>query len=700
MRHPISPIGAGPLAEAINLHQRGKLNPARKLYKEALAKQPTNVQALEMYGTLLGEMGDHAEAARIFARVTEINPASLLAHFNRGMSLRVTGNLEEAEACFRAALALAPERAIVHLSLGEVVFEQNRRDEAIEHYRRAIALDTGLVNAHMNLGQALTLLGRHAEAVDSFATAIKLAPDAEDAKIELGRSLATVRRFHDAFEVIRRAAEQHPGSHVALRHYAAAFRDLGRNEEAHDTFERALALKPDALDVMLDLIRLKRVLCRWSDLERLERKALQLGRKQEAPLDMTCLMWIEDDPVLHRRIARSYPRVEDIPEGFPAFVSSPRRDRIRIGYFSANLGENPVGHAVLGLFARHDRTQFDVHAFSLAPGDGSATRSQLEGSVEHMHDVAGLESTKIVEFARNIGLDIAVDLNGHTPGARTSVFRARVASVQVNAIGYPGTLDLPSVDYILADRFVMPPGADQHFAEKIVRLPQCYLPSDLASVVVPPAPPRASQGLPEQGFVFGAFGDGTALGLMLFSCWMRLLKGVEGSVLWLSNRQDQVKARIRQEAEAWGVDGGRIVFTTFASSRADHLARLRLADLALDTSPYNGGTAASDALRAGVPTLTVAGRAFPSRVTGSILNAAGLPDLSVDNLQDYEALARDLALQPDRLAAIRDRLDGGKRSVPLFDLPGYVGHLEAVYRRMVEHRDAGLEPQSVATEMG
>jgi protein O-GlcNAc transferase len=698
MQNPSVSLGAGPLAEAVSLHERGKLNPARKLYKEALSKQPTNVAALERYGTLLVETGDHAEAVRIFGQAAELNPRSLIAHFNRGMSLKVLKRFAEAEASLQAAVALDADRAFIHLALGEAIFEQNRVPDAIPHYQQAAVLDAGLVNAHMNLGQAFTRLGRHEEAVTSFSKAVTLTPDAEDASIELGKALATVGRRHDAYDVFRRNAEIHPGSHLALRHHAAILRDLGHDEPAHDMFERALALKPDALDVMLDLMRLKRILVRWDGLEKLEKKALQLARRQDAPLNMVHLLWIEDDPILHRRVAAKFPHVHDIPEDFPAFQPAKRGEKIRIGYFSADFREHPVGHAVCGLFAAHDRNRFEMHGFSLAPGDGSPIRQRLDASVDRMHDVAALDSAEIIDVARKANLDIAVDLNGYTLAGRTTLFRARVAPVQVNAVGYPGTLELPGMDYVLADCFVIPPGAEQNFAEKIVRLPDCYLPNDLRSFAVPAAPSRASQGLPDTGFVFGGFNDGRKIGPELFSCWMRVLKRVDGSVLWLSDRPEHVRLRIRGEAEAQGIDGARILFAPFEQSRAEHMARQRLIDLMLDTSPYNAHTTASDALWSGVPVVTIAGRAFPSRVAGSTLRAAGLQDLVAESIHGYETLACAVAQTPSHAAALRQRLAEQRGVSGLFDLPRYVSHLEEAYRQMSELASGGYPPQSFDVE--
>jgi predicted O-linked N-acetylglucosamine transferase (SPINDLY family) len=334
------------------------------------------------------------------------------------------------------------------------------------------------------------------------------------------------------------------------------------------------------------------------------------------------------------------------------------------------------------MFERHDRGQFETIAVSFGPDDGSAMRARLIGAFDRFHDARLQTDREVAALLRRWEVDIAVDLGGHTSGARPWVLAHRPAPVQAKYMGYPGTSGSDFIDYIIADRIVVPPDQDRFFSEKIIALPDTLWVTDTTSAALP-APTRSEAGLPETGFVFCCFNHNWKITAPLFDIWMRLLDKVEGSVLWLLQGNDAIRANLRREAQARGVDPMRILFASRTTPEL-HLARQQLADLFLDTLPYNAHTTASDALWAGLPVVTTPGHSFPARVAASILTAAGLPELIAPNLAAYEALAWELAADPDRLRAIRETLARNRQIAPLFDTARFTRNLEAAYRAMLE----------------
>jgi predicted O-linked N-acetylglucosamine transferase (SPINDLY family) len=370
--------------------------------------------------------------------------------------------------------------------------------------------------------------------------------------------------------------------------------------------------------------------------------------------------------------------------------------RIRIAYLSADLNDHPVAHLAAGMFARHDRSRFETFAISLDPDKPGEMRDRLKGLFDRFIDANPMSDEQVAGLVRDLEVDIAVDLTGFTKGLRPSIFAQRPAPVQVNYLGFAGTLGQDYWDYIVADRFVIPEESRAHYAEKVVYLPDTFMVTDSDRGISRQVPSRAQAGLPENGFVFSCFNNTYKLTPDLFDVWMRLLREVEGSVLWLSKGNAVALGNLRREAEKRGVAGERLVFASRVVGIENHLARLGLADLFLDTLYYNAHATAGDALRAGVPVLTCPGATFASRVAGSLVSAVGMPELITATLADYEALALRLARDPERLAAMRQKLARNLQSFPLFDTERFTRHIEAAYTEMWQRAERGERPQSFA----
>lgn len=366
--------------------------------------------------------------------------------------------------------------------------------------------------------------------------------------------------------------------------------------------------------------------------------------------------------------------------------------KIKVGYFSADFRDHPVTQLLVELIETHDRSSFEVFGFSFRPADDSAPGQRIARAFDHFWDTSRMSDSALHSLARELGLDIAVNLSGHTAGSRNNVFAQRVAPVQVNYLGFPGTMGAEYMDYLITDAVVCPPGSESGYSEKLARVPHCFMPYDSQQTISEPPPQRRETGLPDQGFVFCCFNNHHKITPKVFAIWMRLLQRQPASVLWLSDGPELLIANLRREAQAHGVAPERLVFAPRVGAMSDHLARYRLADLFLDTLPYNAHTTACDALWAGVPVLTHTGQSFASRVATSLLHAAGVPELVTDSFEAYEQLAAELAANPARLTAIRNKLAAEKDSSPLFDTRSLTRHMEALYTEMHLRALAGLPP--------
>lgn len=704
MRRPVPPA-ATPLAEAMSLHQRGKLNPAKKLYRAHLERRPNDADALEMLGTLHGELGEFTEAARVLARAVAVKPDATNAHYNLGLAKRKLGRHDEAGQHFAAALALAPSTAAIHYQLGLVAMDLARPTEAVGHYEAALRLNPRLSDALVNLGQALAAAGRLRDAIGVFERAHELQPEAADILFELGEALIRMHAAPRAAEVLRGAVALAPKSAPILTRCGVALRLAGRPLEALEALQQAAALDGSAKDTLLELVGMKRTLADWRDLERLEHAVIRhLARRQPVSSPLVAMTFVSDPALLqqgNRHLAASnWSSPLDAMAQPPAALIRQRAagDRLRIGYFSTDFGYHPVGHAIAGMLRAHDRRRFEVHAFSMAAQDETGAALAIKSAAEHWHPMQGRQPADVVALARAAGLEIAIDLNGFSAGSNVRLFATRLAPLQVNFVGYPGTIGASFLDYLIADPIVIPPGADQFYDEKVVRLPHCYLPNNLAHEAVVESASRAAAGLPASGRVIAAFNAIGKLSPAVFDCWMRILAAHADCVLWLPSMLPQVADNLRREAVARGVAAERLVFAAYVDDRASHLARLQRADLALDTIPYNGHTTTAEMLWAGVPVLTTTGEAFPGRVAASHLAAAGVPELAVPTLAAYEAKAMQLLADPVELAGMRARLAAARKTAPLYDVDGFTRHLEQAFMRMLAIQAEGRAPEPFSVD--
>ncbi|WP_235398939.1 O-linked N-acetylglucosamine transferase, SPINDLY family protein [Sphingomonas sp. SRS2] len=484
---------------------------------------------------------------------------------------------------------------------------------------------------------------------------------------------------------------------MAYNNLGNLLRGMYRYDEALDCYRRALAIAPDYAAARAHKLDLEAHICDWEGIAADRAGIPRLG-VESAAVPPFMMFALDDHPARHRArserlVAETY-RATPMPPSPPLPRPPHMAGRLRIGYFSADFHNHATLYLMARLFELHDRDRFAVHAYSYGPDQDDEMRRRLRGAVEVFRDVRHLGDREVAELARGDAIDIAIDLKGYTTGTRSGIFAFRPAPVQINYLGYPGTMGADFIDYIIADPVVIPARLRGAYSEKIITLPYSYMASDDRRAIADGPVTRTDMALPENAFVFACFNNSYKISADVFDIWMRLLGKVEGSVLWLLRANRWAEANLANEAARRGIDPARLIFADKLPP-AEHLARQRLADMFLDTFAFNAHTTASDALWGGLPIVTKLGESFSARVAGSLLNAVGLPDLITDDEGDYERLALDLATHPEKLAAIRARLAARRLTAPLFDSARHTRHVEQGYVEAYRRHAEGLAPDHI-----
>lgn len=710
--------------KGVALAALGEFEPALQSVERALRIAPERFNALNNRANLLREVGRFDEALDAFDRVIAREPGFAAAYGMRARTFAPLGRHVEALHGFEEALALEPRNLEALCNRGTALSRLDRTEEAIAAFGQALAIDPGYAEALANLGGALVRAGRLDEGEACLRRCLERAPDHVGALPGLAALLSRQRRFDEAGRCYQRILATDINNLAALRGLAQALEELGQHQSALVCYDHLLAIAPDhavahqkraflmvsrtdhaeavasfdrakALDPNLEhsAVRLHAAmhLSQWQDFDaQLDavRRAAAAGNPGAMPFPVLALA---DDPALQRRCAQiladSHPRAPAVPLA----GRYPRRERIRLGYFSADFHH----HATMQLFAEtleaHDRDRFELTAFWFGGDMGDQWRSRAKDAFDAFVDVRLKDDAAAARIARERGIDIAIDLKGYTQNCRFGIFAERAAPIQVSYLGYPGTLGAPSIDYLIADEVVIHPDARHAISEKIAYLPGSYQ-ANASMKPVSREITRQEAGLPERAFVFCCFNQNYKITPDMFARWMAILRQVESSVLWLWVSHQSARRNLSRSAAELGVDPARIVFAAGEPS-ARHLDRLQLGDLFLDTLPCNAHTTASDALRVGLPILTCAGRSFASRVAASLLAAMGLPELVANDSADYAARAVALARDPARLAALRARLIENRPGSALFDPQAMARKLEAAYAAMYARHHAGDAPE-------
>jgi predicted O-linked N-acetylglucosamine transferase (SPINDLY family) len=653
---------------AFTAAQQGRLAEADDICRALLSQDPSYVPALRLGGVVAAELGRVDDAVDLLSRAVAKDPADAQTRTQLGTVLRVRadralqrGDFTAAVADYDRALACDAANADTHYNRANALFALNRDEEAVRGYERAVELRAKFAQAWHNRGVALSRLGRHGEAIASLDRALALDTSSADAWINRGNAL----------------------------------RAQDRDAEALAAYGRARAVAPATEFLRGTWLHARMTVCDWEGIEEeFSRLGDAVAAGERATPPFPALAVLSSPSILHAAsrtwAAARFAERRDLPP----MVARAGGGKIRIGYFAATFHEHATGHLMAQLFEAHDRDTCEITAFSFGPQTGDAMRARLAAAFDGFVEIGARSDADAAMLARAAGIDIAVDLMGYTRDGRPGIFACRAAPIQVAYLGYPGTMGAPYVDYAIVDRVVVPESQRGHYDEKLVWLPGCYQVNDARRPRPEASPERGEAGLPPDAFVYCCFNNSFKLTQRVFDAWMRVLAKVDGSVLWLMADNAWAAANLRKEAHARGVDPARLVFATRVPLAA-HLARHRLADIFLDTLPYNAHTTASDALWMGLPVLTCLGESFAGRVAASLLHALDLPELVSPTLEAYEARAVDLARDAQALRALRAKLAANLPDAPLFDGRRFARGLEGAYRAMHARHLAGLPPDHI-----
>lgn len=680
------------------LEQLGRPDEAIASYDQAIALDPGYAAPHSGRGNALQALARFDEAVASYDQALAREPSDPVTHSNRGNALFKLKRFEEALVGYDRALQLKPDYAECWSNRSNALLELGRHKEALASCDKAVAIRPQYAVAHSNRGTALLRQKRHDEALASYDRALALRPDLADAHFGRGLVQEEQKQFDAALVSYQQALATKPDDAELHAHRGGVLLALGRHDEALAAYDCAFALRPSSAALRNLRLFTRMHVCDWHDFltERDQLIAdVRADMRMVEPFVFLALSSTAADQLV---CAREFADGE-MPAATPALWRGERysHDRIRVAYLSADFHEHATALLAAGLFEQHDRSRFEVTALSFGPDQESAMRARLKQAFERFVDVRAKSDDEIARLVREHEIDIAVDLKGFTTDARPKIFAQRPAPIQVSYLGFPATMGTNHIDYLIADPVMVPASEFPHYAERIVHLPDSYQVNDAKRATAGPAPTRDQAGLPLRGFVFCSFNKTYKYTPEVFDVWMRLLKDVGGGVLWLLADNSAAMRNLRREAERRGVAGERLIFAPLVG-QDEHLARHRLADLFLDTLPCNAHTTASDALWAGLPVLTCLGTTFAGRVAGSLLHAAGLPELVTSSLADYEALALRLAREPAELAAIRTKLARNRSTCPLFDTRRFTRHIEAAYTKMWERHQRGEEPAHFAIE--
>ena len=663
----------------------------------ALSLQPGSAEAHYSRGCALNELERYEEAVQDFDAALLASPKLVPAFITRGNALCKLERLDEALVSFDRALAVQPNDPMALYNRGNVLRDLQRYEEALASYDRALALNLKSPELFNNRGNVLRDLSRLREALESYEQALAMQPDATEPLNNRGTTLLDLGQTKSAIACFQRVLQLKPDSPETLDNLGLAFRMDERPDEALTAYSELLRIAPQFKAVRMNLHHARSLCCDWSQYSH-EVPALIDSLRAGLPGNPLPLLAVSHDAGLQRQCAHDFAASEGwLTPTAPLWTGERyQHERLRIAYVSADFRPHALSFLLAGVLEQHDRQRFEVLGISLQPEERSAFGQRIRSAFDWFVDATNMSDRETAAAIRDLEVDIAVDLMGCTRWCRPAIFAQRPAPVQVNYIGYPAGMGVPFIDYIIADDFVIPRETAHLYAEQVVYLPECFQPNDDLRPIGP-TPTRADAGLPEEGFVFCCFNNTYKFNPQMFDIWMRLLTQVPGSVLWLPVDNPLAGENLRREAAQRGVDPNRIVLAR-RLPYPEHLGRTRLADLFLDTLPFNAGTTASDTLWAGVPLLTCAGEAFASRMAGSLLRAVGLPELITHTLEDYERLALNLTRQPDTLRQLRTRLAANRDTSPLFNTTQYSRHLEAAYTSMQVRLARGDKPASIEIE--
>jgi len=680
------------------LAQCNQLDEALANFNMARILNPASAEVLFNIARIYDEKKEYKKSLSFYNDALDLNGKFIDALVNKGIALKELGNYAEAIECYDHVILLTPHHAQAWSNRGNALSKLKRYLEAVDSYDNALKINAQYPEALSNKSNALIELRQYNLALRLATEAIALERMLIDAWLNKATALKKLQRYEDAVQCIRQAIllkGDVPEAYICM---GALLTELKRYEEALSVYQQALTLDPEK-DYLYGLsVYIKTMICDWSHYDQqllhIQSKLAQ-DKKVAVPFSLLALLDDEDGHFKAAKLFASDKFLESTVLGpIPKRAST---GKIRLGYFSADFRNHPVASLIAELFELHDRNQFEIVGFSLGPDDADDMRLRLKGSFDQFIDICNQSDQEVAQLARDLQIDIAIDLGGYTQDCRTGIFAYRAAPIQVNYLGYPGTMGAPYIDYIIADQTVIPEANQQYYSEKVIYLPHTYQANDRKRKIADKLLKRADFDLPEQGFIFCCFNNNFKLTPNTLNSWARILKAVDGSVLWLYEGNEKTKLNLIKEFTNRDLAPERLIFAKRVPPD-EHLARYQLADLFIDTLPYNAHTTTSDALWAGTPVLTLTGNSFAGRVATSLLEAIDMPELITKTLQEYEDKAIDLANNQNKLAQLKRKLQANRDTTPLFNTPLFAKHIEAAYMAMYQGYQQDLVPETLRVD--
>ena len=702
---------------------------AIKLFSQSIQYTPMNTKALHARGNVRRETDDLSGAIDDYSKAISNDPTLHLAYSDLGVTYAKMGLFKEAHASYQAAVELDPKNANHLSNLAAALIELEQYEKALIIINRALSITPNVAQYRNNYGIVLQKTNRLEESLCEFNTAIRLNPLHPETLNNRAVTLIKLKQMHEAIKSLDACLNLEPNYADAHNNRGLVLESMGQNEGALLCYERAvqldnrhtgamenranllramneieraiesmdqaLAIFPDSHYLLGGKMHSQAFICDWRDFEA-QQTQIKSGLLKNAKVSLPFpLLTLIDDPGLHLSAAQTF-NAHKFPatDALGELVTHPTHDKVRIGYFSADFHNHATAYLMAELFEATDPSRFEVYGFSFGPNKQDEMRQRIANTFHSFIDVANHSDHQVAAMSRKLGIDIAVDLKGYTKDSRTGIFAARCAPIQVSYLGYPGTMGAPYIDYLIADHTLIPEQSQRHYSEKIVYMPHSYQANDSQRQISNRIFTRAELGLPALGFVFCCFNNSYKIMPQTFDSWMRILKAVNGSTLWLLHDNPQTVKNLKQQAQRRGVEPERLIFAP-RMPLPEHLARHRVADLFLDTLPCNAHTTASDALWAGLPVLTLAGESFAARVAASLINAVGLPELVTTNQDQYEALAVRLANDPQQLTHLRQTLAKNRTTSSLFDGKRFAKNLGKAYQRMRDIHLSGQKPAHI-----
>ena len=686
------------LSKSLEALRNSNLESAELYLKQALRLQASNPHALRLLGVIAAQRKQYLDALQYLNDSLNTLPKNALALSNLGNVFLELKEYSKALDAYDKSIKLDQKYAEAYSNKGNALHELKRYDEAITHHDKALSLKPDYAEAYSNKGNALHELKRYDEAIAQYDKALSLNPDYAEAYSNKGVTLHELKCFDKAIVYYDKALSLKPDYAQVALNKGVTLHEIKCFDEAIVYYDKALSLKPDIDWVSGYLLHTRMKTASWSSLADSLEIIFKKVMADEKVVHPFALLAFSSNAFLHKKCSETYAQDKYLTNSaLGPILKFPKKERIRIGYFSPDFKDHPVSFLTAELFELHNRNQFEVFAFSLQAADSNnPVRKRLVAGFDQFIDVENMSDLEIAQLAREMEIDIAIDLSGHTQHSRTGIFSYRAAPIQVNWLGYPGTIGADFIDYIVADKIIIPDQSEKFYSEKVVSLPNTYMVDDSKRIASARVFTREECGLPKNAFVFCCFNNDYKFNPQVLDGWARILLATENSVLWISENNEHFKVNLTTEFEKRGIDSTQVIFAQKVELMADHLARYPLADLFLDTHPYNAHTTTVDSLKAGVPVLTLVGQSFAGRVAASLLNAIGLTELITNTQEEYEALAIELAMNPQKLADIKLKLANNRFTTPLFDAPLFAKNLEAAYIEMYKRYQADLPPDHIS----